>query len=132
MRRFFLAMLLAVFACYQTYDWFKSSRYPQFLERHKKKAWVPRLLLKSGLYWTFFDDPSKALLFFDRCAKEDLKKAPERPLCLYYKAWCHDEKKQFNDAIQWYSLYLEEFPKHAKADLAQRRLDVLSNGWSGI
>ncbi|MBI2069923.1 MAG: hypothetical protein HYT79_04915 [Elusimicrobia bacterium] len=132
MLKWALIFLVVIYGGDKAYEWFCSPRYVEFIESHKADSWVPSLCLKSGIYWTFFADWNKALIFFERCSKEDMKKAPERSMCLYYRAWSHDEARHRNEAIDAYGLFLEEFPKHRKTAVARRRLDVLKAGWSAL
>ncbi|MBI4063747.1 MAG: hypothetical protein HY401_05545 [Elusimicrobia bacterium] len=128
MRKWLLVVFLILLGCYKGYHWFDSPAYFEFLERHKKESWFAGALLKSGLYWTFADEPRKALVYFNRCMEKDLEKSPQRSSCLYYKAASHDQLNQRAEAIRHYSLLFQEFPNHPKASIASRRMDFFKSG----
>lgn len=115
-------------ALYYGHRWFASPRYLEFLEQHKKERWFVQALVKSGRFWSVAQAPDKALIFFDRCLAEDLEKAGERPLCLFYKALAHDDLGQRSHALYYYEQFLNDYPENENAVKGRRRLDYLRLG----
>ena len=120
----FFGVVILIF--YLASDFIKSGKLQQFIDDNSDKTWAPTVQYKLGVIYQTISKDDSAELCFNRIL--DKYTSSQFTIdSIFQLGSIYEETRRFPKAKEMYRRILDEYPNYENRNLAEKRLNYLSN-----